>query len=188
MAELNDVGGWDETEANTSFEPLPLSVYDIEIIESDVEMKESAKGRRISVTYMVMTGPYEGRRGWDRFDIDRLSEWTDKKTGERRSAYIDKARFKELCTALGLGDFPSDSTELHGIPFRATAKTEPGNDQYGPKNVWSAYKRAAHFAAPSPVQRQQNAAAPAQRQAAPPANAGGNRPGWMNRQAGAGAR
>lgn len=184
MAELNDVGGWDETEANTSFDPLPLNTYDIEIVESDVEMKESAKGRRISVTYMVMTGPYEGRRGWDRFDIDRLSEWTDKKTGERRSAYIDKARFKELCTALGLGNFPNDSNELHSIPFRAMAKIEPASGEYGPKNVWSSYKRPAHFSAPSPAQQRQ-APTQQQRQSAPPASGGGSRPGWMNRQAGA---
>jgi hypothetical protein len=184
MADINDIGGWDETEERTSFDPLPLNTYDIEIVESDVEMKESAKGRRISVTYLVMTGPFEGRKGWDRFDIDRQSEWTDKKTGERRTAYIDKARFKELCTALGLGNFPNDSNELHSIPFRAMAKIEPASGEYGPKNVWSSYKRAAHFSAPSPTQRQ--APTPQQRQSAQPAaTGGGSRPGWMNRQAGA---
>lgn len=152
-----------------SFEPLPAAQYHLEITISDVTTPDAAKGRRVEVEYVVVSGPYEGRRGWDRFDIDRVA---NTKNGEQQ---IDAKRFKQLCGAIGITDHVNDTNELHSIPFFASATIEPANGQYGPKNRWGNYKSAGGA--------QQQSAPPAQqnRQAPPPANGGGGRPGWMNR-------
>lgn len=170
-----------------SLEPLPAGQYHLEITASDVTDPESARGRRVSVEYVVISGPHEGRRGWDRFDIDRVAQT---KNGERQ---IDASRFKQLCSAVGITDHVNDTNELHGIPFLASATIEPANGQYGPKNRWGNYK-AAGGAAQSPAPQQARQPAATQQRGGPPVgqangagNGGAGRPGWMSR-AGVGAR
>lgn len=187
MANIGALDDWEEIETQQPLDALPAGSYDLAIIDSDAEDNEKAQGRRIKVTYEIQTGPYQGRKSWDSFDIDRLSEWTDKASGERRSAYIDKSRFKTLCAALGMTNAPGDTTEMHGIIFRASAKVEQNDPNYPPRNRWNSFKeaqngRVSSAAPPPPAARQPQQ----QRQAAPPAAAApraGNRPGWMNRQA-----
>lgn len=168
-----------------SVEPLPAGQYLIEVTGSDVSTPERAQGRRVEVEYRVVAGPYDGRRGWDRFDIDRVA---NTKNGERM---IDASRFKSLCAAVGIVGHIGDTTELHGIQFLATASIEPGDGQYAPKNRWNGFKPSGGAAPAQTQQRQQSGPAQTQqRQAAPAAHqqaGGGGRPGWMNR-AGVGAR
>lgn len=181
MAEINV--NLDELPDSEGFEPLPAGQYLLEVTSSDVTDPPAAQGIRVSIEYRVMTGPYEGRKGWDRFDTQR---WAKTKNGDRQ---IDGSRFKLLCAAVGVQGHISDTTQLHGIPFLASATIEPANGQYGPKNRWGNYKpnggtqTQAPARSASPAQQQR----PAATQAAPAQKAGGSRPGWM-KSAGIGAR
>lgn len=164
-----------------SMEPLPAAQYHLEITTSDVNETERSQGRRVTVEYVVVSGPHEGRRGWDRFDIDRVA---NTKNGERQ---IDGSRFKQLCAAVGITDHLNDTNELHSIPFFASATIEPANGQYGPKNRWGNYKSAGggQQQRPAPAQQQdRQPPAQQQRQSPPPAGGGGSRPNWMTRMGG----
>jgi hypothetical protein len=180
MADLGTLENWDHVEAQQPLEALPAGAYTLVIVESDAAMVESAQGRRISVTYEVVGGPYDGRKSWDRFDIDRTA---NTKNGERM---IDLSRFKTLCEAVGLQGSPRDTSQLHAIPFQASARVETDpSGRYAPKNLWGSY-RPAQGGPPAPQQAapmQRQPAPPVQRQAAPPPAAnGGGKMAWPGRR------
>lgn len=179
MSDIGDIGGWDEVQEQAPLDALPAGPYTLAVIESSAEMNERAQGRRILVTYEVQTGPYTGRKGWDRFDIDRAANVK----GEQRM--IDLQRFKTLCVALGFQNPPRDTSELHGIPFGASAKVKQDDPNYAPKNDWGSYRPMAgvNDAPPAAPRGQAPMARPAMQSTTRPTAAGnGGRPAWPARQ------
>jgi hypothetical protein len=163
MADLGDLSGWDDVEAATPLDPLPPGPYTLTIIESDAEHLDAAEGRRVNVTFEVQTGPHAGRKGWARFDIDRVSRWTDRQTGEPKEGQIGLRQYKALCIALGLERAPRDTTEMHGILFQASAKVKQLDR--GPVNEWDGYRPVQNGRQPTPAPAQRQ---PAQAQARQP--------------------
>lgn len=177
MADIGSIDHYDEVETQSSLEALPAGPYTVAIIESDCVVKDTAQGRRINVTYEVQSGPYQGRKGWDKFDIDRVANTKD---GPKM---IDLSRFKTLVAALGFDTPPSDTSQMHGVLFVATAKVKQDDPNYAPKNDWNGYRPASGGAvqsAPAPQQTRQPAP---QRQAPPPPQAAnGGRMAWPARR------
>jgi hypothetical protein len=174
---------WDAIETQAPMDDLPEIEYFLEVIECSGEFVEAAGGQRIKMTYKIMEGLHEGRQGWDKFDRQRLVEWNDKKTGERRSAYLDEVKFKSLCVAIGMNDHPSNYADFYGIPFRAKLKYTTSSD--GKRfQQWSNFKPANA----APPQQQQRQSVPQAQQARPvatarpaPASTGGKPSAWPSR-------
>lgn len=179
MADIGTIENYHDVETQGSLEALPAGPYTLVIVESDCAHVEKAQGRRITVTYEVQSGPHAGRKGWDRFDIDRVAVMKD----GSGTLMIDLSRFKTLVAALGFDVPPGDTSQMHGMPFVASAKVKQDNPKYAPKNEWGSYRPVSGApvqAAPQPARQP----APVQRQAAPPPTANGRAGGmaWPARR------
>jgi hypothetical protein len=170
MSQIGQIQSYNEAQEQAPLDALPAGPYTLQIVESDCQHHEKAQGRRITVTYEVVGGPHDGRKGFDRFDIDRQANTRNGMT------MIDLSRFKTLCVALGFPDAPQDTTQMHGITFQATAKVEQNDPNYAPQNRWGSYRPAGG----APVTARPAAAPPQQR--APVQAAGGGKMQWPGRR------
>ena len=179
MASLNGFNP-DEVPADDrdSFEPIPPGRYELEVVDSDLVQSKSGKGMLLKLQHRVVSGSYENRHIFTQHNFQH-----DNATAQE----IGQREIKYLCAAIGHTGPLEDSNDLHGIPYMASVKIErDSSGQYEPKNAIGRFiPRDSGTASQHSAPAQRSAPTPQQRQAAPPANGGGNRPGWMNRQAGA---
>lgn len=135
----NIAGSYDQNaEPASDFSPIPTGTYRAKIIESDIEdiSKKEDKGRCLKLTWMIETGPYDGRLVWQRLNLyaanfrsskpDKSDEQTtqDAINGANR----DFASIREATGRLA----PQESVELHDIPcsiYVALSKPQPGYNQ-----------------------------------------------------------
>ena len=92
------------------FEPLPQGEYHLAVLKSEVLQNKSTEGSHVLLTLQVQDGPRRGRLVWDRVNITNPNEEAVRIGHERLSAY---------CHATGLVKAIKDTSELHGIPFKA---------------------------------------------------------------------
>ena len=97
------------------FEPLQAGEYHLAILKSEVVQNKASEGSHVLLTLQVQDGPHRGRLVWDRVTFTNPSDEAVRIGHERLSAY---------CHATGLVKAIKDTSELHGIPFRARLGVE----------------------------------------------------------------
>lgn len=101
------------------FEPLAAGEYHLAVLKSEVVPNKQTEGTHVLLTLQVQDGPHRGRLVWDRCNMTNPSEDAVRIGHERLSAY---------CHATGLVKSIKDTSELHGIPFKARIGVEDGRN------------------------------------------------------------
>lgn len=115
-------------EPKESFEAIPAGWYTVAIVESDMRPTKAGNGEYLWLEFDVTSGPYKGRKLWDRLNLNNANP-----------VAVDIARraLSSICRAVGVLQV-SDSAQLHGLPLQA--KVAFVGDEYGTKNGIKAYK------------------------------------------------
>ena len=166
MASLGKTFKPDEVEAD-EFEPIPAGDYLVQVSESEMVPTKNGNGQMLKLTYEILSGPYEGRKLWDRLNIINTN------TDAQRIAW---QQLKKLCEALGI-DAMNDSEVLHFKPVTATIAIRPAKGEYGPQNVLRKFTPVGEMG--------QKDARPKEKPAAsspPPSKGAGKRP-WEQKPA-----
>jgi len=104
----------------------PPGEYTVVLTEAKKEEISGGKGHRMSLTFTVTEGPYQGQRVYE-----NLSLWF---TGPEKTpgmvAKIAKGKLVRLCKALGQPSF-TDFTQLYNKPLRLVTEAKQGK----PKQV-----------------------------------------------------
>lgn len=112
MAKLN----FDASQVDPSipFEALPSDKYLVEIVASDEMPTKAGDGTYLKLEFLVLDGPYKGRKVWDRLCLNHPSAETVK---------IARANLSAICHAIGVLH-PGESHELHHIPLVINVKAK----------------------------------------------------------------
>lgn len=159
MAALGNLQGFDATqvEPQDSFEPLPAGWYPVIISDSEMKPTKAGNGQYLQLELTVIEGEHEGRKTWDRLNLDNPNQ---------TAVEIAQRALSAICRAVGVMA-PNDSSELHDRPFEVKLSVKPAKDTYEASNEVKGYRAlGGEEAAP--------AAAPAARQ--PAARAGKTAP------------
>lgn len=147
-----------------TYDPIPEGIYEVAVIESALKPNSKKTGHYLELVFQVLSGEYEGRRLWDRLNIDNPS---------KNAEEIANKKLGSICRAVGL-EGVMDSEELHDRPLQAQVivKHDPG---YDPKNEIKKYAPVGS----SPAVPPQPVPAPAASVAPPsPATPAGARKPW----------
>ena len=138
------------------FKVVPPGIYDVVIVESDVQPTRSG-GKMLVLKYQIVSGPNAGDFLTDRLNIDNASE-----TAKR----IGLSQLKNICDAIGFSGMLKDSNQLHGKPFsvkvvveKFESNKESGKMLESNKIEKRMKKGSAVAAAPAPTTEQPRAAA-----------------------------
>lgn len=112
-------------------EPIPPGDYIVGIVESSVGATSRGDGVICKMTAEVMEGDYKGRKVFLNFNL---------RNPNKKAEEIGQGQLSALCRACGMLGLVADSSELHGIPFKARVKVQPGSGEYGPKNTITNYQ------------------------------------------------
>ena len=135
MAKLPN-GGFDanEVEPRSPIEADPefRGWHLMHAIESETKIAASGKGEYAQYTMEVLEGKYKGRRLWARFNLAH-----ENPTAQQ----IAWANYSSLCRAVNVLK-PTDTEDLHLIPFYGNVKYVPEEGKYAANNelIEGAYK------------------------------------------------
>lgn len=120
---------FDATTVDTTpreFENVPEGDYDLEVEASEVKDTNDGTGKRLAITYRVISGEYENRKIFGGINIVNKSA---------QAQEIGQRELASLCRACGIASI-EDSEELHFIAFKAKVKIgKPSKDgQYPARN------------------------------------------------------
>ncbi len=120
----------DNGEGAGDFELLPNGDYRVVIVDSRAKPNSKANGHYLELEFDVLDGKFEGRKLWDRINIDH----PDAATVARA-----KRDLKRYCDAVGHATKLTSSSQLHDKPLtiRVINKKrkdtgEPSNEVKGP--------------------------------------------------------
>lgn len=138
-----NLAGFDanEVEPQDSFDPLPAGWYPVIISDSEMKPTKNGNGQYLQLELTVIEGEYEGRKAWDRLNLDNPNQ---------TAVEIAQRALSAICRAVGVLT-PSDSTELHDRPFEVKLSVKPAKGEYEPSNEVKGYR---------PIGGEQEAAAP----------------------------
>jgi hypothetical protein len=144
---MADLRGFDAqtVEPNDSFDPIPNDDYLCIITTSEMKPTKAGDGAYLELELQVIEGPYQGRKLWDRLNLNNANETTVK---------IAKGTLSAICRAAGVLQ-PKDSCELHDLPLLVKVACKKREDTDELTNVVKGYKKrdaaAATPAASSPA-------------------------------------
>ena len=124
-------------EPNDSFDPLPNGDYLCIITTSEMKPTKASDGAYLELELQVIEGPYQGRKLWDRLNLNNANETTVK---------IAKGTLSAICRAVGVLQ-PTDSCELHDLPLVAKVACRKRDDTDELTNVIKSYKKRDAVAA-----------------------------------------
>ena len=139
---MADLRGFDAqtVEPNDSFDPIPNGDYLCIITTSEMKPTKAGDGAYLELELQVIEGPYQGRKLWDRLNLNNANETTVK---------IAKGTLSAICRAVGVLQ-PTDSCELHDLPLVAKVACRKRDDTEELTNVIKSYKkRDAEAAVPA---------------------------------------
>jgi hypothetical protein len=142
------------------FDALPAGDYVVMITDSQERATAAGTGKYLELTLEVQEGPMQGRKLWDRLNLQNPSA---------KAVEIAQRQLAQICHAVG-NMAPKQSAELHYKPLVAIVKVSPDkNDASTLRNEVKGYKAASsqQQAAPLPASAAPRAQAPAPRAAAP---------------------
>ena len=128
------------------FEPLAAGEYHLAVLKSELVQNKASEGSHVLLTLQVQDGPHRGRLVWERCTWTNPSEEAVRIGHERLSAY---------CHATGLVKAIKDTSELHGIPFRARLGIEEARNvvHAGVVEGWTGGSRGTSSAAAAGCRR-----------------------------------
>jgi hypothetical protein len=110
--------------ADEGYASLPDGVYKLAIEKASYEPNKKGTGSLVKITSVVDGDEFSGRRVWLNLNIRHENE---------KAQTIGRAQFKQLLTALGMGesrfDLNNDLEGLYGRSFMATVKTAEGRTE-----------------------------------------------------------
>jgi len=136
---MADLRGFDAqtVEPNDSFDPIPNGDYLCIITTSEMKPTKASDGAYLELELQVIEGPYQGRKLWDRLNLNNANETTVK---------IAKGTLSAICRAVGVLQ-PTDSCELHDLPLVAKVACRKRDDTDELTNVIKSYKKRDAMAA-----------------------------------------
>ena len=136
---MADLRGFDAqtVEPNDSFDPVPNGDYLCIITTSEMKPTKAGDGAYLELELQVIEGPYQGRKLWDRLNLNNANETTVK---------IAKGTLSAICRAVGVLQ-PTDSCELHDLPLVAKVACRKRDDTEELTNVIKSYKKRDAMAA-----------------------------------------
>ena len=136
---MADLRGFDAqtVEPNDSFDPIPNGDYLCIITMSEMKPTKAGDGAYLELELQVIEGPYQGRKLWDRLNLNNANETTVK---------IAKGTLSAICRAVGVLQ-PTDSCELHDLPLVAKVACRKRDDTDELTNVIKSYKKRDAVAA-----------------------------------------
>ena len=130
---MADLRGFDAqtVEPNDSFDPISNGDYLCIITTSEMKPTKAGDGAYLELELQVIEGPYQGRKLWDRLNLNNANETTVK---------IAKGTLSAICRAVGVLQ-PTDSCELHDLPLVAKVACKKRDDTEELTNVIKSYKK-----------------------------------------------
>ena len=130
---MADLRGFDAqtVEPNDSFDPIPNGDYLCIITTSEMKPTKAGDGAYLELELQVIEGPYQGRKLWDRLNLNNANETTVK---------IAKGTLSAICRAVGVLQ-PTDTCELHDLPLVAKVACRKRDDTDELTNVIKSYKK-----------------------------------------------
>ena len=116
MASLNFNAN--EVEPNDGFDVIPAGKYEAVIIASEMKDTKAGDGAYLELELAIINGPYEGRKLWDRLNLENKNGTAVK---------IARSTLSSICRAVGVLE-PRDSCELHDLPLCVTVKCRKRED------------------------------------------------------------
>lgn len=111
------------------YSPFPPGVYTLVAVSSELKNSSKPGNRYLNYTFEVLDGVAKGRKHFEMFNL-----WNTNAT----AAGIADRDFKALGRACGKAAI-KDSSELHGIPFKAEIGVQPPEGKYSAKNKIEKY-------------------------------------------------
>jgi hypothetical protein len=155
----------DQVQPNDSFDPLPAGDYLCVITHSEEKPTKAGTGSFLELQLEVIEGPHQGRKLWDRLNLNNPSEVAVK---------IAQATLSAICRAVGV-ERPQDSCELHDLPLLVKVRVEKRADTDEQANVVKGYKARPQASSPPTPSA---ATAPRSAPPPPPPPAGQSVPPW----------
>ena len=130
---MADLRGFDANtvEPNDSFDPLPNGDYLCIITASEMKPTKAGDGAYLEVELQVLDGPHQGRKLWDRLNLNNANE---------TAVRIARGALSSICRAVGVPQ-PNDSCELHDLPLLVKVACKKRDDTDEMTNVVKGYKR-----------------------------------------------
>ena len=130
---MADLRGFDAqtVEPNDSFDPLPNGDYLCIITASEMKPTKAGDGAYLELEMQVLEGQYQGRKLWDRLNLNNANDTTVK---------IAKGTLSAICRAVGVLQ-PKDSCELHDLPMLVKVACKKRDDTDELTNVVKSYKK-----------------------------------------------
>lgn len=160
-----------QVDPTNEFEVLPAGDYPVIIVDSEMKSTKDGRGQYLQLTEEVIDGPYQGRKFWDRLNLDNPNQ---------QAVEIAQRTLSQICHAVGVLQV-QDSAQLHDRPMIAKLKVRPARGQYSESNEVAQYKplaqptggaaQPAAYQAPQPPATPAQAVVPPQQIVAPQSNA-----------------
>lgn len=130
---MADLRGFDAqtVEPNDSFDPIPNGDYLCIITASEMKPTKAGDGAYLELELQVLEGQYQGRKLWDRLNLNNANDTTVK---------IAKGTLSAICRAVGVLQ-PKDSCELHDLPMLVKVACKKRDDTDELTNVVKGYKK-----------------------------------------------
>jgi hypothetical protein len=130
---MADLRGFDAqtVEPNDSFDPIPNGDYLCIITASEMKPTKAGDGAYLELEMQVIEGQYQGRKLWDRLNLNNANDTTVK---------IAKGTLSAICRAVGVLQ-PKDSCELHDLPMLVKVACKKRDDTDELTNVVKSYKK-----------------------------------------------
>ncbi|MEI7607332.1 MAG: DUF669 domain-containing protein [Rhodospirillaceae bacterium] len=107
------------------FSPVPAGTYIASITETEVRVTRDGLGSYISAVSEILEGIHAGRKVYDRVTVTNAS---------LKAVAFGNRKLSAMCRATGMMTI-TDTTDLHGIPFRAVVRVVPGDGEFGDSNT-----------------------------------------------------
>jgi len=136
-----NLGNFDPSEHESSFEPIPVGEYQAIIRNSEKKETKSGTGSYLNLTFEIVAGQHKGRT---LFDI--LNLWNP----NPKAVEIANQQLAKIAKAVGVQGRLNDSHALHNVPLTIKVDIEEDN-QGNPRNKIKAYKRRSGGAQAAPT-------------------------------------
>tara|TARA_R110000824_G_scaffold7516_4_gene34076 strand:- start:1689 stop:2171 length:483 start_codon:yes stop_codon:yes gene_type:complete len=121
-----------EIEPATSYEPLPSNWYKCVITDTEKKPTKAMTGSYLQLTIEVIEGEYQGRKVFDRLNLDNPNSV---------AVQIAQSSLSSVCRSINVND-PQDSIELRDKPLMVKISVKPADGQYGASNEVKGYEAA----------------------------------------------
>lgn len=140
-----------EVAPSAPIEAIPAGDYEAMVTHSEIKFTKDGTGRYLELTLEIQSGQFQGRKLWDRLNIENRNQ---------KAVEIAQRQLSSLCHAVGVLELPHDATPLHNRPMivKVAAKSDP---ERGMVNEVKGYKAKSATAAASPAFQPPRVAQPA---------------------------